>query len=205
MPRRSKRRTRRKRGGLGDKECNEIAHAICGDVTKFNPTITPNDPNAQYATRVRQENFPCTLVVDDAGNPILKEDKDKRRKDPKTGKVRMLKQYVDEDKKPCSGDSYLASVPSRNIEDCKRDKHGYGSSQVFKDCHWDKKQSSGHFYPATYLKDRENLAKYRTDYSLVGLGGRRRRRRKKSRKKRRKSKRKKSRRKRKRSRRRRRR
>ena len=197
MPRKSKRRTRRKRGGqynpLSDTECNKVAKAICGDVKKFKTEIDVGDENAMYATRIRQQQVACKPAFDEQGEPIMIKSRYGKDRD---GNQRMEQQYVDEKNRKCLGDSYLASVPSRNIEDCKLDKHGYGSSQIFKDCHWEKKNNPKSFSSGKFLTDKLNRKQYRTDLSLVGLGGgRRRRRRRKSRKKRRKSKRKKSRRK----------
>jgi len=203
MPRKSRRRTRRKRGGnpLSDTECNKVAHAICGDVKKFKTKIDVGDEHARYATRIRNEQIPCKPALDKKGEPIMVKSRYGKDRD---GNQRMEQQYVDEKGRPCLGKSYLASVPSRNIEDCK---HGpLGSSQIFKECHYEKKNNPKTFSSVSFLSDKENRQQYRTDLSLVGekYGGRRRRRRK-SRKKRRKSKKRKSRRKRKRSRRRRRR
>jgi hypothetical protein len=200
MPRKSKRRTRRKRGG--DAECNKVAHAICGNLKNFKTKIDVGDEHARYATRIRQEQIPCKPAFDEKGEPIMV--KSRYGKD-KNGNDRMEQKYVDEQGVVCLGKSYLASVPSRNIEDCKHST--LGSSQIFKECHSEKKYNPKSFSAAAFLEDRENRQQARTDYSLVGIktyGGRLRRR-KKSRKKRRKSKKRKSRRKRKRSRRRRRR
>lgn len=167
MPRRSKRRTRRKRGG--DKECNEIAHTICGDVKNFKTEfdMTGQDEHAVYATRFKNEYFPCTLVVDKAGKPILKKDEYNRTDDE--GNIRMHEQYVDPTGKACYGKEYSSRVPYRNIEDCK---HGFGgSSQIFKECHYSKKQK---LFPGknAYLDERDLRSSKnsfgRSDLGLVG-------------------------------------
>ena len=121
-----------------------------------------------YATRFKNEFFPCKKALDKNGNVITIKD-EYNRIDEKTGKVRETEKYVDPTGKACYGKEYSSRVPYRNIEDCK---HGLGgSSQIFKDCHYSKKKK---LFPGknAYLEERDLRSSKnsfgRSDLGLVG-------------------------------------